>query len=55
MLTQQVAAWQATQTGANPETLGQQLAALQTQLANLQARYTDDYPDVLKPKTKSQR
>jgi polysaccharide chain length determinant protein (PEP-CTERM system associated) len=50
MLTQQVAAWQATQTGRNPETLDQQLSALQTQLANLQARYTDDYPDVIKAK-----
>jgi polysaccharide chain length determinant protein (PEP-CTERM system associated) len=50
MLTQQIAAWQATQTGRNPETLDQQLSALQTQLANLQARYTDDYPDVIKTK-----
>jgi polysaccharide chain length determinant protein (PEP-CTERM system associated) len=50
MLTQQVAAWQAIQTGHNPETLDQQLSALQTQLANLQARYTDDYPDVIKAK-----
>jgi polysaccharide chain length determinant protein (PEP-CTERM system associated) len=50
MLTQQVAAWQATQTGANPETMDAQLTALQTQLANLQARYTDDYPDVVKTK-----
>ncbi len=50
MLAQQVAAWQAAQTGANPETTDAQLAALQTQLANLQARYTDDYPDVVKTK-----
>ncbi len=50
MLSQQIAAWQATQTGRNPETLDQQLSALQTQLANLQARYTDDYPDVVKVK-----
>jgi polysaccharide chain length determinant protein (PEP-CTERM system associated) len=50
MLTQQLAAWQATQTGRNPETLDQQLSALQTQLANLQVRYTDDYPDVIKVK-----
>jgi uncharacterized protein involved in exopolysaccharide biosynthesis len=28
-----------------------QLAALQTQLANLEARYTDDYPDVVKTKS----
>jgi polysaccharide chain length determinant protein (PEP-CTERM system associated) len=50
MLAQQVAAWHAAQTGSNPETLDMQLTALQTQLANLQARYTDDYPDVVKTK-----
>jgi polysaccharide chain length determinant protein (PEP-CTERM system associated) len=50
MLTQQIAAWQATQTGRSPETLEQQLAALQTQFATLQSRYTDDYPDVIKVK-----
>ncbi|HSY29378.1 MAG TPA: hypothetical protein VK832_17850, partial [Burkholderiaceae bacterium] len=50
MLAQQVAAWQAAQTGTNPETMDRQLTALQTQLANLQARYTDDYPDVVKTK-----
>jgi polysaccharide chain length determinant protein (PEP-CTERM system associated) len=51
MLTQQIGAWQASQSGRNPETLEQQLAQLQTQLASLQARYTDDYPDVIKAKT----
>jgi polysaccharide chain length determinant protein (PEP-CTERM system associated) len=50
MLAQQLAAWQATQSGSNPETLEAQLAALQTQLANLQARYTEDHPDVIKTK-----
>lgn len=50
MLTQQIGAWQASQTGHNPETLEQQLGVLQTQLASLQARYTDDYPDVIKTK-----
>jgi len=50
MLTQQIAAWQAAQSGRNPETLEQQLALLQTQLASLQSRYTDDYPDVIKTK-----
>lgn len=48
MLTQQLAAWQASQGGHNPETMEQQLIALQTQLTDLQARYTDDYPDVKK-------
>ncbi len=50
MLTQQVAAWQATQSGRDPDTLEQQLAAMQTQLASLELRYTDDYPDVIKAK-----
>jgi uncharacterized protein involved in exopolysaccharide biosynthesis len=49
-LTQQVGAWQASQGGHNPETLEAQLAKLQTDLASLQARYTDDYPDVIKAK-----
>jgi len=50
MLTQQISAWQAAQSGRNPETIDQQLVALQAQLASLQARYTDDYPDVIKVK-----
>jgi polysaccharide chain length determinant protein (PEP-CTERM system associated) len=49
-LTQQIAARQASQTGKNPETFEEELAALQTQLASLQARYTDNYPDVIKTK-----
>jgi len=50
MLTEQISAWQATQNGHNPDTLEQQLAAMQAQLASLELRYTDDYPDVLKMK-----
>jgi polysaccharide chain length determinant protein (PEP-CTERM system associated) len=50
MLTQQESSWQASQTGHNPATLEQQVIALQNQLASLQARYTDDYPDVIKAK-----
>jgi polysaccharide chain length determinant protein (PEP-CTERM system associated) len=50
MLEEQVAAWQASQGGHNPESLEQQLILLQTQLADLQGRYTDDYPDVIKTK-----
>jgi polysaccharide chain length determinant protein (PEP-CTERM system associated) len=50
MLTQQLSAWQATQSGRNPDTLDQQLAALQIQLSSLEARYTEDYPDVIKTK-----
>jgi polysaccharide chain length determinant protein (PEP-CTERM system associated) len=50
MLTQQIGAWEAAQSGRSPETMDQQLAALQVQLASLQSRYTDDYPDVIKTK-----
>ncbi len=50
MLGQQLAAWQSSKSGQNPDTLEQQLATLQTQLTSLRARYTDDYPDVIKAK-----
>ena len=50
MLKQQVAAWEAAQKGQNPETLEQQIAKEQEQLVSLQARYTDEYPDVVKLK-----
>jgi polysaccharide chain length determinant protein (PEP-CTERM system associated) len=49
-LAQQLASWQASQTGQNPDTYEEQLAARQTQLAGLQAKYTDDHPDVIKAK-----
>lgn len=50
LLSQQVGAWQASQTGRNPETLEQQLIVLQAHLATLQSSYTDDYPDVIRAK-----
>lgn len=50
ILAQQLSAWQATQSGQNPETLSQQLDALQAQLVALQSKYTDDHPDVIKAK-----
>jgi polysaccharide chain length determinant protein (PEP-CTERM system associated) len=50
LLSQQVAAWQSSQTGRNPDTLEQQLIALQAHLTALQSSYTDDYPDVIKAK-----
>jgi polysaccharide chain length determinant protein (PEP-CTERM system associated) len=50
LLAQQIASWRSTQTANNPQTLQQQLAQLQSQLITLQARYTDDYPDVVKTK-----
>jgi polysaccharide chain length determinant protein (PEP-CTERM system associated) len=50
LLAPQLAEWKATQSGKNPSTLQDQLTQLQTQLANLRVRYTDDYPDVIKTK-----
>ena len=50
MLAQQTAAWKSSQSSTNPQTLEQQLTQLQGQLLQLQARYTDDYPDVIKTK-----
>src|SRR2546430_3698140 len=50
LLAQQLAAWKSSQNSTNPQTLEQQLAALQSQLITLQARYTDDHPDVVKTK-----
>jgi polysaccharide chain length determinant protein (PEP-CTERM system associated) len=52
LLSQEEANWKMRQTGdRNPETADQQLAALQDQLANLQAKYTPDHPDVVKLQT----
>jgi uncharacterized protein involved in exopolysaccharide biosynthesis len=52
MLSQQIAAWKASQTssGANPQALDKQLSDLQSQLLSLKTRYTDDYPEVQKTK-----
>jgi polysaccharide chain length determinant protein (PEP-CTERM system associated) len=50
MLSEQLALWRRSQSDHDPETMGQQLATLQNQLADLKARYTDDYPDVIKAK-----
>ena len=50
MLAQNIATWKSSQSSTSPQTLEQQLTALQTQLLQLQARYTDDYPDVIKTK-----
>jgi polysaccharide chain length determinant protein (PEP-CTERM system associated) len=48
LLAQQIAAWKSAQGSSNPQTLQQQLAQLQAQLIDLQARYTADHPDVIK-------
>lgn len=51
MLGQQVAAWESSQKGQNPETLEQQVARDQEQLLSIQTRYTDEHPDVVKLKS----
>lgn len=48
VLAQQLQAWKNSQSSSNPVTLQQQLSQLQTQLIDLQARYTADHPDVMK-------
>jgi polysaccharide chain length determinant protein (PEP-CTERM system associated) len=52
LLNQQQANFEASQKlpGQNPETLEQQLNALQDQLTVLQARYTTEHPDIIKIK-----
>ena len=50
LLAQQLAAWRSMQTSTNPQTLDKQLSDLQSQLLSLQARYTNDHPDVIKAK-----
>ena len=49
LLSQQMAARES-QNGNDPATLQQQLNTLQAQLVTLEARYTSDYPDVIKTK-----
>jgi polysaccharide chain length determinant protein (PEP-CTERM system associated) len=51
VLSQQLASWQASQSGVSPETFDQQLTALQTQLLVLQSKYTANHPDVIKAKS----
>jgi len=51
LLSQQVAAWKSSQGTSNPQSLQQQLTARQGQLLDLQGKYTDDHPDVIKAKT----
>ena len=50
LLAEQLAAWKSSQSSTNPQTLQQQLATEQAKLIDLQNRYTDDYPDVIKEK-----
>ena len=52
MLSQQEATWKAQQTGLqNPDSLEQQMATLQDQLAALLSKYTPEHPDVIKLKS----
>jgi polysaccharide chain length determinant protein (PEP-CTERM system associated) len=50
LLAEQEANWKASRElgGQNPETLDQQLTALQAQLVSLESRYTPEHPDVVK-------
>src|SRR5579863_1033835 len=50
MLAQQLAAWKTSQSASNPQTLQTQLSQLQAQLIDLQGRYTEDHPEVIKAK-----
>jgi polysaccharide chain length determinant protein (PEP-CTERM system associated) len=50
LLNQQLATWKTAPKGHNPDTLKQQVSALQDQLSALQARYTAEHPDVIKVK-----
>jgi polysaccharide chain length determinant protein (PEP-CTERM system associated) len=50
MLAQQLAAWKSSQSSSNPQALEKQLSDLQSQLLELQAKYTGDHPDVIKAK-----
>ena len=50
LLTQQIAAWKNSLSSTNPQALQQELTQLQGVLLQLQARYTADYPDVIKTK-----
>jgi len=47
-LNQQLAQWQSSQDGRNPQTEEQQLTSLQNQMESMKSRYTEDHPDVLR-------
>jgi uncharacterized protein involved in exopolysaccharide biosynthesis len=50
LLAEQTAAWNSLHASPNLPSLRDELVTLQNQLVILQARYTDDYPDVVKTK-----
>jgi len=49
-LSSQLSATKLAETGASPDILGKQMAALQEELSKLRTRYTDAYPDIVKLK-----
>jgi len=54
LLDQELANWRSSHLEQNPVTLDQQLGGLQDQLLALQAKYTDEHPDVVKLKNQIQ-
>jgi polysaccharide chain length determinant protein (PEP-CTERM system associated) len=52
LLSQAKANWKSSRSGANPQTLEEQLRVEQNQLTALESRYTADYPDVIKAKNR---
>jgi len=50
ILAEHLAAWKTSQSSTSPQALEQELSSLKSQLRQLQARYTDDHPDVVKTK-----
>jgi len=54
LLDQELANWRSSHVEQNPVTLDQQLGGLQDQLLALQAKYTDEHPDVVKLKNQIQ-
>lgn len=51
LLAQELAAWKSSQESPNEPSLRQQLITLQNDLVNLESRYTDVHPDVIKLKS----
>lgn len=50
MLAEQLAAWKLSENSTDPSALQKQMTDLQSKLISLKARYTDDYPEVIKAK-----
>ena len=48
LLAQKLTTWRATQGTGDPQNIRQQISQLEDHLLTLKARYTDDYPDVVK-------